>query len=54
MPKVCFQSEKGLEGNFSGGPVVRNLSSNAGDAGSTPSQGTKIPDATEQLSLHCN
>ena len=29
--------------DFSGGPVVKNLPSNAGDVGSSPSQGTKIP-----------
>ena len=33
-----------------GGPVVKNLPSNAGDEGSIPGQGTKIPDATRQLS----
>ena len=34
------------------GPVVKNLTSNAEDAGSIPGQGTKIPHATGQLSLH--
>ena len=33
-----------------GGPVVKNLPSNAGDEGSIPGWGTKIPDATGQLS----
>ena len=33
--------------DFPGGPVVKNLSSNAGDAG----QGTKISHATEQVRL---
>ena len=33
-----------------GGPVVMNPPSNAGDAGLTPGQGTKIPYATEKLS----
>ena len=33
--------------DFPGGPVVKNLSSNAGDAG----QGTKISNATEQVRL---
>ena len=30
-------------------PVVKNPSCNAGDMGSTPGQGTKIPHAEEQL-----
>ena len=42
--------------------MVKNLSSNAGDVGSIPGQGTKIPHATKQLSpcittrepIHCN
>ena len=37
-------------GDFSGGPVVKNPLSNAGDAGSIPGQGTKIPYARGQLS----
>ena len=32
-----------------GGPVVKNLPYNAGDAGSIPGQGTKIPRAAGQL-----
>ena len=36
--------------DFPGGPVVRNLPSNAGDAGSIPDQGTKIPHLSPQLS----
>ena len=36
--------------DFPGGPVVENLPSNAGHAGLIPSQGTKIPHATGQLS----
>ena len=35
--------------NFPGGPVVKNPPSNAGDAGSIPGQGTKIPHAVGQL-----
>ena len=35
--------------DFSGGPVVKNLSCNAGDAGSIPGQETKIPHAAGQL-----
>ena len=36
-------------GDFPGGPVVKNPS-NAGDAGSIPGQGTKMPHAMGQLS----
>ena len=32
-------------GNFPDGPVVKNLPSNAGNKGSIPGQGTKIPHA---------
>ena len=32
--------------------MVKNPPSNAGDAGSTPGQETKIPQAAGQLSLH--
>ena len=34
-----------------GGPVVKNLPSSAGDVGSIPDQGTKIPHAVGQLNL---
>ena len=34
-----------------GGPVVKNLACSAGDAGSIPGWGTKIPHAVEQLKL---
>ena len=37
-------------GNFPGGPVVKNPPYNAGDVGSIPGQGTKIPHAMGQLS----
>ena len=37
--------------DFPGGPMVKNPPSNAGDVGSTPSQGTKISHAVRQLSL---
>ena len=37
--------------DFPGGPVVKNPPSNAGDAGSIPGRGAKIPHATGQLSL---
>ena len=36
--------------DFPGGPVVKNLPSNAGNAGSIPGQGTKISHAAGQLS----
>ena len=36
--------------DFPGGPVVKNPPSNAGDVGSIPGRGTKIPHATGQLS----
>ena len=36
--------------DFLGGPVVQNPSYNAGDTGSIPGQGTKIPRASGQLS----
>ena len=38
--------------DFPGGPVVKNLPSNAGDTGSIPGRGTKIPHAAGQLSPH--
>ena len=47
-----LRKRQGLEGTqgFSGSPVVQNPPSSAGDTGSIPRQGTKIPYATEQLS----
>ena len=36
--------------DFPGGPEVKNLLYKAGDTGSIPGQGTKIPHALEQLS----
>ena len=36
--------------DYPGGPVVKNPPSNAGDVGSIPGQGTKIPHATGQVS----
>ena len=38
--------------DFPGGPVVKSPPSNAGDAGSIPGWGTKIPHATGQLGPH--
>ena len=37
-------------GDFPGGPVDENLPCNAGDMGSIPGWGTKIPHAAGQLS----
>ena len=39
-------------GTSPGGPMVKNPPSNAGDVGSIPGRGTKIPHAAGQLSLH--
>ena len=44
---TCF---KKLSRDIPGGPVVKNPPYNAGDMGSIPGQGTKIPHATGQLS----
>ena len=41
----------GASRDFPGGPVVKNLPSNAGDAGLIPGRGSKIPHITEQLNL---
>ena len=38
--------------DFPGGPVAKNLTYNIGDMGSIPGQGTKIPHAIGQPSLH--
>ena len=38
--------------DFPGGPVVKNLPSNAGNTGLIPGWATKIPHAAGQLSLH--
>ena len=42
--------QKATVRDFPGGPVVKNPPYNAGDAGSIPGQGTKIPHAAGQLS----
>ena len=39
-----------MKQDFPGGPVVKSLPVSAGDVGSTPDQGTKIPHAVAQLS----
>ena len=46
----CFQI-KIANGNFLGGPVVKNMPSNAGDVDLIPDQGPKIPYALGQLNL---
>ena len=40
-------------GDFLGGPVVRNPPCKAGDTGSIPGQGTKIPHLAEELVCYC-
>ena len=40
------------QGHFPGGPVVKNLISNAGQLGSIPGQGAKIPHAAIQPRNH--
>ena len=46
-----FIQAKLLVRDFSGGPVIKNPPYNAGEAGSIPGRGTKIPHAAGQLSL---
>ena len=50
MERETFLTQETKVRGFLGGPVVKNSPSNAGDAGSIPGRGTKIPHATEQLS----
>ena len=45
---LCYLKTKG---DFLGGPVVKNPPCNAGDMGSIPGYGTKIPYAMDQLSF---
>ena len=47
---VKFTLKKSKHWNFPGGPVVKNQPSNAGDEGSVPGRGTKIPHAMGLLS----
>ena len=44
-----MQNTKSIHRDFPGGPVVKNLPSNAGDAGSIPGWKIKIPHAEWQL-----
>ena len=39
--------------DFHGGPMVENPPSSAGDMGSIPGHGSKMPHCTGQLSPHC-
>ena len=48
---LYVKSKKNWTQDFPGGPVVTNPPSNAGDVGSIPGQGTKIPRAMGWLSL---
>ena len=50
MVKIIFINQSPSRA-FPGGPVVKNLPSSAGDVGSIPGRGTKIPHAAGQLSL---
>ena len=63
MPRIFFKKQNiNLQGRVAakkqwtrgctGGPMVKNPPSNAGDVGSIPAWGTKIPCASRQLSLH--
>ena len=49
-PETEKKKKRHLE-DIPGGPVVKNLPSNAGDIGSIPGQGTKIPHAVGQLTV---
>ena len=49
--KIKEKDKEKWGGAFPGGPVVKNLPSNAGDEGLIPGGGTKLPQATGQLSL---
>ena len=46
-----LKAERGQGEHFPGGPVVKNLPSNARNMGSIPGRGTKVPHATGQLGL---
>ena len=50
LPVPTHPCIKKVPWDFPGGPVVKNPLSNAGDAGSIPGWGTKIPHAMGQLS----
>ena len=48
----AFEYIKINDWDFHGDPEVKNPACNARDSGLIPGWGTKIPHATEQLSLH--
>ena len=48
----CMHLKCILARDFPGGPVVKNLPSNAWDTDSIPGWGAKIPHAAGQLSLY--
>ena len=52
IEKGVIPESKEWCGDFSGGPVVKNLLCNTRGAGSTLGPGTKIPHAVGQLILH--
>ena len=47
-----LQNDRGRD--FPGGPVTKNPPCNATEEGLIPDQGTKLPHATELLSLHAS
>ena len=53
VAKDWRQEEKVPSGDLPGGPVVENPPHNAGDAGSVPGQGAKIPGDTRQRCCNC-
>ena len=50
LKAVPVRAQKGKRRDFPGGPVVKNLPSNAGYVGSIPGLGTKTPHAVGRLS----
>ena len=50
LTEIYFKKQCGTW-DFPGGPVVKTPPSNAGEVGSIPGRGTKIPHAVGQLSL---
>ena len=59
VKNIPLKNVLNLLGDFPGGPLVKNLPSNAGDMGlipgrgtMIPGRGTMIPHAMRQLSLH--
>ena len=52
MSTLWLKKKITLGRDFSGGSVIKNLPSNAGDEGSIPGRGTEIPHTTVKLSQH--